>query len=266
MAISRDSAFQRFSLEGHAALVTGAASGIGKATARLFAAAGARVAVADINLPGAQAVAADLRQSGVAIAIAMDIADEGSVQAGFEAVRAELGPVDLCINNAAYRPKAPFMTMPVEEWERMHAVIARGTFLCMRTAIQGLLDAGRGGAIVNISSVTAITPGGLGNVHYESAKAGVDAMTRAAAAAYGPSGIRVNAIRPGATETEGSKTLRADTTPGAPSKFSPEAGRVVLARKADPSEMAHAILFLASPAASYITGQCLNVDGGFSVG
>lgn len=252
-----------FGLWGKTAIITGAAQGIGAATARLFASVGARVVIADINLEGAQALAAELGPER-ALAVRADVSDEASVVALVEQTQQAFDGLDVLVNNAAYRPKSPFLTMTVEAWDVMHAVIARGTFLGCREAIKAMKASGRGGAIVNISSVSAIHPTILNNVHYDSAKAGVEGITRALAYEFAEDNIRVNAIRPGWNLSEGSKSMRES---GLTSR-GPLAGtdRIVLGhRAANPAETARAILFLASPAAGFITGQALAVDGGFLV-
>jgi NAD(P)-dependent dehydrogenase (short-subunit alcohol dehydrogenase family) len=254
-----------FGLWGKTALITGAAQGIGRATARLFSSVGANVVVADIHEEGATALASELSQRGKAIPIHMDVSDEESVVQAFKATTAVFGGVDVLINNAAYRPKSPFLSMTVDQWELMHSVIARGTFLACREAIKVMRVQGRGGAIVNISSVSAVHPTILNNVHYDSAKAGVEGITRALAYEFAAEGIRVNAIRPGKTASEGSVTMRNSGLVSVGSLASND--RIPLGhRAADPAETARAILFFASPAASYITRQALAVDGGFLIG
>ncbi|HEY0647675.1 SDR family NAD(P)-dependent oxidoreductase, partial [Phenylobacterium sp.] len=121
-----------FRLDGKVALITGAASGLGRATAELFAAVGASVIVADLDGAAAAATAAEIAAIGPAFGVAVDVADEAAVRAAFAAAAERFGGVDILVNNAAYRLKAATMDMPVEEWDRMHAVNARGTFLCLR--------------------------------------------------------------------------------------------------------------------------------------
>ena len=248
-----------FGLSGRTAIVTGAASGIGKATAQLFAAVGARVVLADLNETSAQHVSAGI--GGSALAARCDVADEASVAALFALVRERFGQLDVLVNNAAYRLKADTMTMPASEWDMMHAVIARGTFLCAREAIRMMLAQPEGGTIVNVSSVSAQHPTIFSNTHYDSAKAGVDALTRALAVEFAPK-VRVNSVQPGGTITEGANRLK-DLAPSMGPMAQP--GRIPLARRAEPIEQARAILFLASPASAYVTGHHLTVDGGYCV-
>lgn len=255
-----------FGLQGLTAVITGAGSGIGKHTAQLFAKLGANVVIGDIVLDAVQAVAADIEaQGGQAQAARCDISNESEVKAMFEAGAQRFGSVDILVNNAAYRPKADFMEMSVDTWDHMHAVNTRGTFLCMREAIRLMRASGKGGSIVNISTVGSLHPTIFNNTHYDSSKAGINALTQTSAVEFAPDRIRINAILPGGTDTEGSRNLRA-TGMVAKGPIMAAPNRVPMARMASSDELAQAILFLASPASSYITGVLLPVDGGFSVG
>lgn len=250
-----------FSLEGQAAIVTGAGSGIGKATARLFASAGARVVLGDIDLQAARGVTGEISAAGgTSLAVECDISDEEQVKAMFAAALAEFGQVEVLASVAAYRKKHDTMQMTPEEWDRMQAVTSRGTFLCMREAVRAMRQSGRGGTIVNVSSVASVRPVVFNSVDYDAAKAGVNAMTRAFAAEFAGDGIRVNAIMPGGTNSGGAGRMGADQV----KIYGPitQPGRVLMNRIAEPIEQARAILFLASPASSYITGQTLAVEGG----
>ena len=250
-----------YSLAGQVAIVTGAGSGIGKATAKLFASAGASVVLGDIDVAGAGDVARDIQAAGgSALAVACDISDESQVKAMFAAALAEFGQLDVLASVAAYRKKHDTMKMTPDEWDRMHAVTARGTFLCLREAIRAMRLSGRGGSIVNVSSVASIRPVVFNSIDYDSAKAGVNAMTRAAAAEFARDGIRVNAVLPGGTNSGGAGRMGGEQVPIHGPITQP--GRVLMNRIAEPIEQARAILFLASPASSYITGQTLAVEGG----
>ena len=133
MTISNETLHGLFALPEKVAIVTGSGSGIGKATAQLMGAVGAKVVVADLNFDAAETVAADIRASGgEAIAVEVDVSDETAVEAMTKAAVDAFGGIDVLVNNAAYRPKAPFLEMSVETWDKMHAVNTRGTFLCMR--------------------------------------------------------------------------------------------------------------------------------------
>ncbi len=247
-----------FGLAGKTAIVTGAASGIGRATATLFAQVGARVLFVDLDDHGVRAAAAAV---GMSHAVC-DISEETKVQALFAAAQELLGGrLDVLANVAAYRRKADTMSMSASEWDLMHAVTARGTFLMMREAIRVMRPHG-GGSIVNVSSVSAQHPTIFANMHYDAAKAGVDAMTRAAAVEFAGHGIRVNSVRPGGTASGGAARMADERPPTGPMTGT---GRIPLGRLSDPIEQARAILFLASDASSYITGHHLTVDGGYHV-
>jgi len=252
-------ALSPFGLSGKTAIVTGAASGIGRATASLFAQVGARVLFADVEEAGVRE-AAEVADADYAVC---DISDEGQVQALFAKARHLFdGRLDVLANVAAYRRKADTMTMPASEWDIMHAVTTRGTFLMMREAIKIMRAQEDGGAIVNVSSVSAAHPTIFNNTHYDSAKAGVDAMTRAMAIEFAPNRIRINSIQPGGTASGGAARMGTEIRMAGP-MMAP--GRIALGRISDPIEQARGILFLASDAASYITGHHLTIDGGYAV-
>ena len=256
-----------FTLTGKVALVTGAAQGLGRSIGELFLDVGASVVVADLNGDAAKATAKELAARGPVLGVAMDVSDEAAVQAGFAAAAERFGGVDVLVNNAAYRGKANTMDMSVAEWDIMHAVCTRGSFLCLREAVKQMRGRG-GGAVVNISSMSAQHPTIFPNMHYDSAKAGVDAITRLAAVEFAKDGIRVNSVLPGGMATPGPDKMRAAQAAGGPVIAGPALipGRSLMGRVAQPIEMARAVLFLASDAASYITGAELLVDAGFTKG
>lgn len=256
-----------FTLTGKVALVTGAAQGLGRSICELFLDVGASVVVADLNGDAAKATAEELSTRGATLGVAMDVSDETAVQAGFAAAAKRFGGVDVLVNNAAYRGKASTMDMSVAEWDIMHAVCTRGSFLCLREAVKQMRGRG-GGSVVNISSMSAQHPTIFPNMHYDSAKAGVDAITRLAAVEFAADNIRVNSVLPGGMKTPGPDKMRAAAAAGGPAIAGPALipGRSLFGRAADPIEMARAVLFLASDAASYITGAELLVDAGFTKG
>lgn len=251
-----------FRLDDKAAVVTGAASGIGRCIAETFAGVGARVVVADIDLEAARAVAAAIvAGGGQAQAVKVDVSNEGEVAALFDAALAAYGSLDVLVNNAAIFPKRPFLEVDTEFWDRLQAVNLRGTFLCLRECILRMKERG-GGAIVNISSVSSMQAVVHHNATYNASKAGVNSLTRTTALEFGGDGIRVNAVLPGGIPTPGARAASAAIELKGPI-LGP--GRVPLGGMGGVEDIANAALFLASPAARYITGQLLAVDGGFLI-
>jgi NAD(P)-dependent dehydrogenase (short-subunit alcohol dehydrogenase family) len=249
------------SFDGKVALVTGAASGIGRAAALQFAAEGAAVAVADIDEAGAGATAKVIEErGGLAQAIPVDVADPGSVQAMADQVAGTFGALHCAFNNAGIvGAGAPIADMPVEVWDRGIAVMLSGVFLCMRVEIPLLLGSG-GGAIVNTSSGAGII-GFPGMANYVAAKHGVIGLTKAAALEYIGSGIRINAVCPGTARSR----MVEEWMQGDPAAEAQVAGLHPIGRIADPDEIAAAALWLCSDEASFVVGHALVVDGGYTI-
>jgi NAD(P)-dependent dehydrogenase (short-subunit alcohol dehydrogenase family) len=257
-----------FGLRGRSVVVTGGSSGIGKGIARLFVTAGAKVVVAGSTASKVAAVAAELKagaEDGAdCIGIPVDVTSEHSVIHLFDSTVATFGDIDVLVNCAGIFPFIPFLEASVELWDRVHAVNTRGVFLCCQQAVKHMKAAGKGGAIVNVSSTSSQQTTVYGQAQYGSSKAGVNMLTKTIALEFARDQIRANAVLPGGVMTEGSDVmLSGKNLPEGPC-MNPD--RFPLGRPGQIDEIANACLFLASPAASYVTGQLLTVDGGFCLG
>ena len=244
-------------LTGAVAFVTGAASGIGRASARLLATAGARVAVADRDGDGARAVAREI--GGDAVAIELDVAVRDAVEPALAAAEARLGVADVLVNAAGIGACTAFWESDPDEFEYVLRVNLTGTFLVARAFTRRLLASGRPGAIVNVASTNAYIPA-TGLAAYCASKGGVLMFTRVAAMELGAHGIRVNAIAPGSTLT--GMTAMAFTRPAMERGF---LRHTPMGRFGEPDDIAQAVLYLASPLSGWVTGHLLVVDGGQSL-
>jgi 2-deoxy-D-gluconate 3-dehydrogenase len=256
-----------FDLKSRAALVTGAARGIGRAIAEALAGAGASVAVADLDPDGANSAAQALKDSGFrSMGIGVDVADEGSVKAMVNRTADHFGRLDILVNNAGIFPLKRLRELDAATWDRTLAVNLRGAYLCTRHGAERIIAGNAGGRIINISTInTARTY--LGMAHYDSSKYGINALTRASALEYAPFKITVNAIAPGAVKTPGSLKVRTELGGGSPEVADAEfAKRIPLGRWAEPEDIGRAVLCLTGRAADYITGQIIYVDGGLMIG
>lgn len=243
------------------ALVTGGGRGIGRATCEAFSAAGFRVAVADIDAAAARSTATALETTGPgAVGIEVDVTSTASVQAMVDSVAGRFGRLDALVNNAGIVDPAPSVSVTDEAWERMLSVHLDGSFRCARAAHPALVAAG-GGAIVNIASIGAHV-GLRGRLSYSVSKAALECMARVLAVEWAEDGIRVNAVAPGYVGTE---LYRRAVDAGLVATHRLMA-RIPLQRLAEPAEIAAVIVFLSTPASSYITGQTIIVDGGLVVG
>jgi len=255
-------AFARdFSVVGQVVLITGSGQGIGRELGRQFAAAGAIVVIADLNLSAAESVVEEIRGvGGTAMAVHVDVASQPSVRKMAAAVLERFGHIDALINNAsifATLNKRPFDQIPLDEWERVLQVNITGTFLCACAVAAPMRAAGHG-RIVNISSDSV--PRGTANyLHYVTSKSAVIGMTNSLARELGPHGITVNCIRPGSVATEVERTVNPTTE--------------VRRRNADlqciprgmlPTDLVGLVMFLTTPAAAFITGQTIACDGGYT--
>lgn len=242
-------------LAGKIAMVTGAGAGVGRAIAERFAQEGATVIASDVNLTAAQKTRARTEASGGgALALHLDVACPDSVAKAYAEVEQRYGKLDLQISNAGITDRMPFLSMPLDRFERVLRVNLVGTVLCGQSAAR-LMAKGEGGRIVNVSSVSGQV-GGTGRTAYGASKAGIINLTQTMSMELAPFGILVNAIAPGPTQVE--RTAHGSAQRNA------FLSRMAIQRYATPEEVAGAALFLCSEDASFITGHVLNVDGGFA--
>jgi len=248
-----------FGLDGKAAAVTGAAEGIGREIARHLAGAGASVAILDRNSAGAAEAARAIGGNGHrAIAIGMDLSDEISIVDGFREVTRQLGHLDILVNCAGIQNRELITETSAELWDLLQRINSRGLFICLREAAKIMRAAGKGGRIINISSMGSIHPVMPGLAAYNASKAAVNALTRSAALELSGDRITVNAILPGAVATVG-----AGKAPGPAPSGRVVAGLPPLGRLATPTDIAAAVLLFAGTGGDAITGQTLIVDAGY---
>jgi meso-butanediol dehydrogenase / (S,S)-butanediol dehydrogenase / diacetyl reductase len=243
------------------AIITGGGSGFGEVTARLFASEGAAVMLADINGPAAAAVAETINNAGGrAIWAKTDVTSASSVEAMVQATLSTFERVDILFNNAGIEGFGTVIESDEETWDRMFAVHVRGAYLCSKYALPPMIDSGRGGVVINVSSVAGLV--GLQHMSaYSAAKGAIISLTRAMAADFAQHGIRINCVAPGTTMTPLGKRLIENDTP---EKLAQRLSRYPLGRFGQPEEIARAVLFLASDDSSYATGTCLVIDGGLT--
>jgi NAD(P)-dependent dehydrogenase (short-subunit alcohol dehydrogenase family) len=240
-------------------LVTGSASGIGRATAELLAGMGAAVVASDIDADAGEAAATALAATGARVRfVAADVAEEGGVAAVVAEATSAFGRLDAAANCAGIGAgHATTHEYPVDVWDRIVAVNLRGTWLSMRAEVEAMLAAGAGGAIVNVSSTLGLRGSPFGSP-YSASKHGVLGLTRTAAIEYAPHGIRVNAVCPGAIDTP----MMDETFARFPGFREALTGFVPMGRMGAAGEVAAAIAWLCSDAASFVTGEALTVEGG----
>ncbi|HJV75736.1 MAG TPA: SDR family oxidoreductase [Noviherbaspirillum sp.] len=250
-----------FDLSGKIALVTGASRGIGESIAKTLAAYGAHVIVSSRKLESCETVVAAIREAGgSAEALACHVGEMAQIEATFAAIAARHGRLDILVNNAATNPYfGPIVDTDIASFQKTVDVNIRGYFY---SSVHGakLMAKNGGGSIINVASVNGVIPGDMQGI-YSITKAAVISMTQAFAKECAQSGVRVNALLPGATDTKFASALVQN--PAVLNRLMPH---VPMRRVAQPDEMAGAVLYLASNAASYTTGTCLNVDGGYLLG
>jgi len=246
------------SLEGKIALVTGGSQGIGAAIARTLAAAGAHVVVAARTEAKAAEVAASIAEGGgSAEALRLDVADPASVSEGMKALAAKHGKLDVLVNNAGITDDGLILRMSKDSWDRVIATDLTGVFLVSQEAVKLMIKKRVPGRVVTITSIVGLM-GNAGQTNYAAAKAGAVGFTKALAREIGSRGITVNAVAPGYIATAMTDAITDEQ------KKSLEA-EIVLGRLGTPEDVAAAVLFLASDAAAYVTGTCLNVSGGLYI-
>ena len=245
-------------LGGKVAIITGGAHGMGESEAMIFAREGASVVVADVDQPAGQQVAAKITGNGGTARFArLDVADEGQWEAVVRDTVAAYGRLDILVNNAGISGSSGSDVTSTTLWDSIMDVNAKGVFLGMKHAVPAMRRSG-GGAIVNISSISGFVGQDRLHMAYNASKGAVRIMTKSGAVQYARDGIRVNSVHPGFMPPMRTSTVSAD-----PAWRKPFLDAVPLRREGRVEEVAHAVLFLASDEASYITGTELVVDGGF---
>jgi NAD(P)-dependent dehydrogenase (short-subunit alcohol dehydrogenase family) len=246
-------------LKGKVALITGASRGIGRGIAEIFAEEGADVAVNyTASAEKAEDVAKWIRDKGRrAITVKADVAKRAEVEAMFDKVWNELGPVDILVNNAGIETIVPFLELTDEQWTRLVDVNLRGCWLCSQVLCKRIVPAGRKGNIVHIGSIQAakVLPG---RTHYAPTKIGLEALTRNMSAEMTPLGVRVNCVHPGLIDTDMTEWVMKS-----PDILPMVLAQISLGRAGKPREIGTVVAFFASEEASYLTGQSIHVDGGW---
>jgi len=248
-----------FDFSGKVAIVTGGAMGIGFGCAKRLAECGAAVVIGDVNPEKGKQATQELTSAGYKAAFAeCDVRQESDVTNLVETAAKTFGGLDIMLNNAGIYPVKPIGEMDSATWDRVMDITLRGTFFGCLKASQQMIKQGRGGSIINIVSISAVFPT-VGLTAYDAAKGGAKMLTRTMALELAPHNIRVNSISPGMIHTEGT------SGPDFLEYNKRRLCRVALGRPGTPDDIARAVLFLASPASSYMTGSDVVVDAGFSL-
>jgi 2-dehydro-3-deoxy-D-gluconate 5-dehydrogenase len=253
---------QVISLTSKTAIVTGGAMGIGYGIAYRLAEAGASVVIADLDEPAARAAAEALTAKGwKATAVAVDVADAAQVQHLVDTTVATYGGVDILVNNAGIYPNKPAMQMDAATFDRILAINLKGSFFCTQAAAAHMITQGRGGAIINVTSIDATHPSSIGLAAYDASKHGLWGFTKNVALELAPHRIRVNAVAPGGVATPGAG-MGGTTDPQMEERIKPFLAKIPMQRLGIPDDIGKVVLFLASDLASYMTGSQVIVDGG----
>lgn len=254
------------SLSGRCAVVTGAAWGLGKATARRLAEAGASVLIGDIDEPAAQATARELaeRYGTKVLSVRMDAGDPASINAGVDYAVAELGGIEIWVNNAGIPSYAPLLDLSEDEFDKVLAINVRGTFVGAREAARRMIAAGKGGVIVNVASLAGLRGISPGQAAYVSSKHGVVGLTKVMGIELAPHGIRVLGVAPGFCLTEHTMHLASLDAEALKQIPIPGIGGTPLGRVGVADDIARVIQFCASDMAMFMTGVTLPVEGGIS--
>jgi NAD(P)-dependent dehydrogenase (short-subunit alcohol dehydrogenase family) len=252
-----------FDLAGKTALVTGAAGGIGKAVALILARAGADVVVGDLDEEGAKKVAEEIGEIGTkAVAVKSDASKKQDIERMVKAAEG-LGGIDILVNNAGvFPPKLSFFDLEEEDWDRVYQLNTRGLFLCTKLVAEKMVEQDRGGKIINLASIEGERTLASGMAHYEVSKASVVMFTKSMAKFLARYRINVNAVAPGVIDTQGMRAVMDSFNSNPEDAF---LKRIPLRRLGTPEDVARGILFFASKASDYVTGQCLFIDGGFII-
>jgi NAD(P)-dependent dehydrogenase (short-subunit alcohol dehydrogenase family) len=252
-----------FRLDERVAVVTGAASGIGREIALTFARAGARVACVDVDRAGAEKTSSEIAAAdGESLFAACDVSQQVPLEAAFRQVDEGFGCVDVLVNNAFVPSHTRPQDIELEEWNRVLDVNVTGYLLCAQAAGRRMIARGAGGSIVNLSSIASSAALGRGNLAYSVSKGAVDSLTRELAIEWAPFGIRVNAVKPCQVLTPGLQALIDDPKFDSETLLRTWLHGIPLGRLAQPQDIAAAALYLASDAARMVTGVLLPVDGG----
>jgi len=243
-------------LENKVAIITGAASGIGKETALLFSREGAKVVVADINEKGGEETIAEIKKTGDGLFVKLNVSDRKQLKHAVEATLEKYGRIDILVNNAGITQDAFMLRMTEEQWNSVIEINLTGVFNCIQSVTEVMIAQGHG-VIINASSVVGLY-GNIGQCNYAAAKAGLIGMTKALAKELGRKGIRVNAVAPGFINTP--------MTSNVPDKIlQTMKEKTPLARLGESIDVAYAYLYLASDEASFVNGAVLSVDGGLVI-